>query len=150
MTTTKRAILQSADIIHPLAFIFGGNAEFTIRNVQSGNGYKYNVIRSKKDRNVYFIKFCDKRNGEWTYAGFFRRSSNGVGVSFIKGKKGRCDKEDAPIRGLFYAMNHGQDKLPAPMEMHHHGRCCCCGKVLTDKTSVEKGMGPICAAKNGL
>jgi hypothetical protein len=30
------------------------------------------------------------------------------------------------------------------------GVCCCCGRELTDKASIEAGIGPICATKWGL
>lgn len=142
MRTTFKAV--SAEISKPFAFMFGGKAEFTIANTKSGNSYKYRIRQSDKKPEMFFVRFTSG-NGNWQYAGILIKRDNAV--SFVRGKKGCCDKEDAPIRGLFYAMNHGQDKLPAPMEMHHHGRCCCCGKLLTDKESVERGMGPVCFSR---
>lgn len=31
---------------------------------------------------------------------------------------------------------------------HLTGRCCCCGRELTNETSIELGIGPVCLAKN--
>jgi hypothetical protein len=30
------------------------------------------------------------------------------------------------------------------------GRCSCCGRELTNKASIDAGIGPICASKWGL
>lgn len=42
-----------------------------------------------------------------------------------------------------------------PLEMavaygRRTGSCACCGRTLTDKTSIERGIGPICETKWGL
>jgi len=134
--------LTESTVNNPRNFIFGGKAEFTISNTKSGNSYKYKVNRSKKNASMYFIRFA-KGNESYKYAGFLY--NDGKSINFVKGKKGICEKTDPAIRGLFYAIKYGDKALPNPMEMHHHGRCCCCGRALTDKESVERGMGPICA-----
>lgn len=30
-----------------------------------------------------------------------------------------------------------------------YGRCCVCGRILTDEESIEAGIGPVCAGKEG-
>ncbi len=123
-------------------FIFGGNAEFTIRNTSSGNGYKYRVRKGKPkgDRDVYFVKV--KNGATWEYAGCVL--GNASSFYYVRGQKGALEFDAPAIRGLLYAIRKGANPLPKPMSMIHHGRCAHCGRRLDDETSIERGFGPVC------
>lgn len=125
----------------PKEFIFGGKAEFTIKNVSSGNLYKYQVTRCKTKDNVFFVKV--KKGHDWEYAGFLDNKT----MKYIRGNKGKLDNDTPAIKGLIYAINKGNTPLPRPMTMIHHGKCACCGKKLDDEQSIERGFGPVCFSR---
>lgn len=58
-------------------------------------------------------------------------------------KPARLAEQAAQYRQL------GMDELAGKLEAHlkHSGRCKVCGRLLTDPTSVERGVGPDCWAK---
>ena len=126
-------------------FIFGGKADFTIKNVVSNIEYKYKVNKSKnksKDgKELFFVKV--KNGHDFVYAGYICKFVDGT-FFYSKGKKGTLDNTAPAIKGIIYAINRGNNKLPHPMTMIHHGRCACCGRKLDDDESIERGFGPIC------
>lgn len=125
-------------------FIFGGNAEFTIKNIVSSKEYKYNIRKSKnkyEDKELFFVRV--KNGKDFEYAGCIFKFLNGKFV-YNKGKKGNLDITDPAIKGIIYAINRGNNALPHPMKMIHHGHCACCGRKLDDDESIERGFGPIC------
>ncbi len=137
-------MVMSNEVNSASTFIFGGNAEFTIRNVESGNGYKYKVRKGKlrqNDKNeVFFVKV---KNGQhWEYAGYVVRTA--TAFFYNQGKRGTLPVTSPAIKGLVYALNKGANPLPAPMTMTHHGRCAHCGRKLDDEVSVARGFGPVC------
>lgn len=145
----KPVKLESSVVNNPKEFIFGGKAEFTIRNTNSGRFYKYRITQSKNNEDIYFVKYTTSKDS-WEYAGFLKVMKGTLFddgeyiVKYSKGRNGTLDENAPAIKGIFYAIKHGDGPLPEPMEMTHHGRCCCCGKPLTNKTSVERGYGPEC------
>lgn len=150
--TNKKEELACAVVNNPREFMFGGKAEFTIKNTSSGRFYKYRITRSKSNEDIYFVRYTTSKDS-WEYAGFLRVEKGTLFdkseyvVKYSKGRNGTLDENAPAIRGIFYAIKHGDGPLPAPMEMYHHGRCCACGKPLTNKDSVERGYGPECRKK---
>lgn len=124
-------------------FIFGGKAEFTIKNEVSNNKYKYKVNRSKTIENIFFVKV--KVGNDWQYAGFLNIKNDNA--SYGVGKKGTMDATHPAIKGLMYAIHKGHAALPEPMIMFHHGKCACCGRKLDDDDSIDRGIGPVCWKK---
>lgn len=135
-----REFLREIEVERPYNFIFGGNAEFTVRNVLNGKSYKYKVKRSKKNRNVYSVRVMVE-NGAFIYAGYLL---NKPYAKYAKGKYGNMEADTEQIRGLMYAIKHGSRALNRPMIMTHHGKCACCGKPLNDEISILRGFGPTC------
>ena len=128
-----------AEVMEPLTFLFGGKAEFTIKNVDSGNSYKYKVSCNPKNEKMYFVSVDSE------YAGVL--IDDGVGIKYCQGKKGHYSVDATPIKGIMYVLRHGNTPLKAPMSMTHHGRCSFCGKALNDPESVVRGFGPVCWKK---
>lgn len=132
------------------SFILGGNSEFTIKNENSGTEYKYHVKIAKNTVNskqVYFVSTKD--SSDWVYSGFITVNSDGT-ISYTKGAKGALDINTPQIKGIMWALNKGDNPLPKPMVLLHHGRCAKCGKSLDDDLSVERGFGPVCWKNMGL
>lgn len=125
----------------PYSFIFGGNSEFSIQNLDNGVVYRYLVKKAKDSESMYFVYVQDGRN--WSYAGYLRRYKDGS-YKYDAGNKGNYAAGEAPIRGLLFALRYHNSILPKPMSMYHHGKCALCGRELKDRESVYRGFGPEC------
>lgn len=130
---------KDIEIYDAYQFIFGGKAEFTIKNLISKVSYKYKVVQSKKNDKIFFVSVADSQSFE--YAGFLSLEH---GLTFGRGKNGTRDQGDPAIKGLLWSIRKGHNALPRPMIMFHHGKCACCGKKLNDPESVSRGIGPVC------
>lgn len=139
---SSKMVIETANEVHNVTdFVFGGNSEFTIANMNTGEGCKYKVRQCKDNKNLFFVRVKD--GSEWEYAGFITRKDEGM--YYKKGNKGTRDFEDPDIKGLTWALVKGRNsELPNPIIMMHHGRCACCGKKLDDAISVSRGFGPVC------
>lgn len=126
-------------------FMFGGNSEFTIKNLISNKCCKYKIKVADSDENLFFVRVM-KRNS-YEYAGCIRKENNDI--FYKRGFKGELDINDEPIRGLFWSYYHAEKGLPKPMVMLHHGRCASCGRRLDDDLSVLRGFGPVCWKRLG-
>ena len=132
----------------PISFMLGGNADFSIENMNTGTRYSYLVQKSKDNENLYFVKV--KESGQhYIYAGTLYKYDDGS-VGYKQGKNGNYAQADPPIRGLLYIFKFNDRPIPPPMLMFHHGRCSVCGKRLTDAESIRMGIGPTCRKKIGL
>lgn len=138
-----KVVIETANEVHDvLEFVFGGNAEFTIANMNTGKGCKYKIRQCKDNKKLFFVRVKD--GSEWEYAGFITKEDDGR-LHYKQGNKGTRPFEDVDIKGLSYAIVKGRNsELPHPMIMMHHGRCACCGKKLDDAVSVSRGFGPVC------
>lgn len=130
---------MDTEVLRTRDFILGGKAEFTIENTNSGNNFKYKVY-NKDDGEIFFV-YVDDGSG-YKYAGFLK--DFGEGLVYRRGAKGNFEANTPAIRGIIYALNKGNNPLPRPMILMHHGRCACCGKRLTDAESVSRGFGSYC------
>lgn len=128
--------------IHPqlsIKFMLGGNSRFNLERENICYSYhiarkatnddskvwRVNVVRGNKDFYTGYIKVVGnklkyKHNEKWgdedTNAGIY------ILCTFIKNRN-----------------NPNNDII-----MYHTGRCGCCGKILTDKESIERGFGREC------
>lgn len=130
---------EDIEVREVLNFILGGHSEFTIKNIRSGNGFKYKVSRSKKKDTLYYVRVANGNSYE--YAGCLFTDN---GIRYFKGKNGTLEVDSDPIKGLMWSIRKGNHSLPRPMVMYHHGKCACCGKSLNDVVSIERGFGPVC------
>lgn len=124
-------------------FILGGKSEFTIENLRTGTYYKYKVVKSKDNENLFFVRVMGE-NGKWFYAGYLNLQYGW----YRQGQNGKLGPDTPQIRGLLYALRR-EEGLSRPMILMHHGRCACCGHKLNDPISVARGIGPDCWKKRG-
>ena len=117
-------------------FIFGGNAEFTIKNLVSGKGAKYKI---RKKGEIFFVSI--KNGGSYIYAGYLKKVNNKT--SFFQGHNGKFDPSSVEVQGLMWMINHC-NKMDNRIAFYHHDRCACCGRKLDDQMSIARGFGPIC------
>ena len=138
-------------------FILAGNAYFTVRSAKTGTRYTYRVNRAdctrcgKKDcqcwaHPTYFVALLTgpDNEGDYTYLGMLRENL------FRLTWASKMDDGSRPVRAFRWvwgALSVG--RYPAQVEIWHEGRCGRCGRKLTVPESVERGIGPECAAKGG-
>ena len=139
MTTHQLSVANSLD------FILGGKAIFTLKSLQTGKHFTYQV-KASKDEKCFFVQgltgSCN--TDDYEYIGLIFAANN----KFVHGKKSRINA-DAPIVKAFnfafqYAINKSTNKS---LEFYHVGKCCRCGRPLTTPESVTNGIGSDCASK---
>jgi len=137
-----------------LSFILGGNAYFTMKNIETGGRFTYRVSRPEDKDNapdIWFVKLLtgpDNTNN-YQYIGFIKKDDLGLPY-FVYGKK---SKIGATAQGVvaFTKVFNGllrQGKTLANLEIWHEGKCCRCGRKLTVPESIQSGIGPECARIN--
>jgi len=130
------------------AFIWAGNATFTLLSRKTGTRYTYR-IRRKKDAALYFVSLLRGPNNEDDYAYMGVVDQAG----FRATNKSRISA-DAPshktFRWFLDAVRKGE-RLGGPvgdaLEVWHAGRCGRCRRLLTVPSSVALGIGPECASR---
>ena len=129
------------------AFIFAGNAVFTLRSAITGTRYTYKVTKAEKreghdnEPDTFFVKYLTGPDNmsDYTYMGFIRNNT------FSIGRKGVLTMDSGPVVALTYALTHlVAGNIPQQLEIFHEGRCGRCGRRLTVPESVESGFGPEC------
>tara|TARA_Y100000389_G_scaffold55776_1_gene51673 strand:+ start:43 stop:465 length:423 start_codon:yes stop_codon:yes gene_type:complete len=115
---------------------------FTIKSLASGKDYTYSVSRSEFKGNWYtHVKV------ETQYLEFKRIGSYFNGR--ITNKRQLVDTPSA--KAIAFVLKAVEQKrfefLDSKMETFHLGKCIRCGKTLTDATSIQRGLGDVCAKK---
>lgn len=139
-------------------FVQGGHAIFTVLNTRTGGRYTYKVIVPKQAdppnhrqrRRGAFVRFWvyvltgSDNNTDYSYLGWTAPNPNG----FVYDEKRAAVPALSPsVRGFDWFWRHRYALAEFPhVQVWHTGRCGRCGRLLTDPTSVEMGIGPICAA----
>lgn len=125
-----------------IKFILGGNAIFTIQNIQSGNRYTYKVQRKEvsKDKVMWFVKLLSGPNNvlDYTYLGM---------IHDMKFKATKATRNaGVPFKAFqwFWTTLLKEKSLPKKVKFYHSGRCGRCGRKLTVPKSIESGFGPEC------
>lgn len=145
---TKRS--AAAEINIGIPFVRAGNAIFTVDNGK-GEHYTYRIKRKDTEdgRVLFFIGLLtgpDNLNS-YTYVGLLTDSNECKTT-----KKSRFHPEDKAVKVINWALRvmAGKTKAPAGYTIQHSGRCGRCGRLLTNPTSIEVGVGPICRGALGI
>lgn len=115
-------------------------SSFTVRSPKTGAHYTFRTQRADNPE----IRFVHVLSGpenthDFRYIGYVRR-----GV-FVHSPMGSV-MADAPSVVAFAWLWIHRTK-PAPAEVYHQGNCAKCGRVLTTPESIERGIGPVCLAR---
>ena len=137
-----------------LQFMYGGNSEFIIENIISKNRFFYKITKSTDNENVFFVNVekpyedisIQHNKKHIVYAGYIIKSKNGY--IFKRGRKGKADSVDLPIKALMYTTDClFNKKINKCILIKHIGKCGICGRRLTDDESVKRGFGAWCYKK---
>ena len=137
MNATPTAPLQN-----PLAFLFGGNAIFTVQNTATGNRFTFKVRQPKPDA-PHFVSVMTGSDNESSYeflGTIFNRAT------YRPGSRSKI-AQDAPSAVAFawFFKKLVSASVPAIVHICHCGRCGRCGRLLTTPESIDLGIGPECA-----
>ena len=136
------------------AFIWAGNARFTLRSLKTGLHFTYRVRVKKADVGVtadtattYFVEVLrgPDNTSHFSYAGVMRKPG-----TFWITQASRVLRTSSSVKALVWfldAMTHEHSVLGKPLEVWHEGRCCKCGRVLTVPQSIMDGVGPECSGR---
>ena len=117
-------------------------ANFTLKSIKTGKDFTYKISRKSYKGNWYTHISVEKNYLEFDYLGSYFK-----GKIFKKGSVNNSDSSNA-IAFVLGAVEAGRfDFLDSTMELMHTGNCLTCGKELTDASSIERGLGPICASR---
>ena len=139
------------------AFLFAGNARFTLRSAKTGMRYTYQVkakkeelaaAREKPDVDVtYFVSLLRGSDNcaDYKYLGVLMRPGR-----FFITVASRLPRTSPSVRALVWfldVMGAERPGLGKAIEFWHEGRCCRCGRLLTVPESIARGMGDDCAGR---
>ena len=114
-------------------------AIFTIKSLKTNKDYTYRISRKKFGEKWFtFVKV------EMGYLNFNYLGSYFKGNLFKKQTKVETPAAKAISFVLDFVEKGKFDFLDEKLEMTHEGSCLVCGKTLTDATSIERGIGPVC------
>lgn len=131
------------------AFALGGNATFTIVSKKTGTRFTYRVRkpRSEGDNLPHFVGVLTGSDNENDYTFLGTIFSDG---NYRPGRKSTISPTAPSAKAFAWFWEHVNDAdLSAKLDVYHEGRCCRCGRRLTVPSSIEAGIGPECAGKEG-
>lgn len=148
-TTTPKAGLLPPDAV--LAYVLAGRATFTLHSRRTNRHITYRVNRRFDDEADRSRRYLD----EWDVS-----CMTGTDNTSSYSPMGRIDSSRAfTVAGSFGAEDPAALAFRFMLELAkrhqghsnlgvwHHGRCGCCARDLTVPDSIERGIGPVCAAK---
>lgn len=124
------------------AYVYAGNAIFTIRSKKTNARYTFKVVpsvyTSQQHDTSHFVRLlCGPDNeSDYRYMGLI------LDKKTFKTTAKSAVKIDAPSAVAFawFARN-----IESPIvEVWHEGRCGRCGRKLTVPESIASGIGPVC------
>lgn len=142
METTHPITCQAAR-----KFALAGNAHLTFKNVEKGTRRTFQIVKSKKNEQIFYVKVLTgpENTRDYTYLGTLKVLADGTVVY----KHGRTSTISATAQANV-AFDWVWNKVIIPnhkvksLEIWHEGRCCRCGRLLTTPESVAAGIGPEC------
>lgn len=134
-------------------FVLAGNATFTLRNENTGNHLTFKVRQKKVKGNPVTPHFVSVLTGpdntsNYSFLGTIFNSDLGT---YRLGRKSRIGTDSRSNLTFMWFANRllSNKPLPEGVTFFHEGRCGACGKTLTVPTSIESGIGPVCAKFRG-
>lgn len=120
-------------------------APFTIRSKNTGVDFTYKVSQSIfNDVRYFHVKVEKMIDGirDFYYLGYFRSDK---GQLFKKDGVALDSPSALAIAWVLrMAAAKNTDALEQGVDAFNFGSCCVCGRKLTDATSIELGIGPVC------
>ena len=140
---------QIHDPTDALAYVLGGYGRFTLVSAQTGARFTYRasqpdaIPNDSRNRPIFIGVLNGQDNeGDYRYLGCL------WGTRYAHGRKSTVDRNAPSARAIEWTVRQlAAGRLPPTVEFWHEGRCGACGRALTVPESIERGLGPVCAAK---
>lgn len=131
-----------------LAYCLAGNATITLRSAKTGTHFTFKIqageARDGKPA-PHFVKVLTGPDNTADYEFLGTIFGEGAKSVFKHGKKSRITPEAPSAKAFAWFWQHAlTGTLPASLEVFHEGTCGRCARPLTDPTSIERGLGPVC------
>jgi hypothetical protein len=129
------------------AFVFAGNATFTVKSEKTGTRFTFKVRQPKPDA-PHFVSLLSGPDNENDF--------NFLGTVFASGEYRHGAKSRvSPSAPSAIAAKWVVERIVKGQELKncqvwHEGKCGRCGRKLTVPESIETGLGPECASKMGI
>jgi len=131
-------------------YALAGKALLTIENAETGNHFTYQ-IRHKDGKPAFVAVLTGQDNtSDFTFIGTVFVEENGAVSPYRHSNKSRMTETAqsvAAFKWVWTRIMTGRE-LPENVHVYHHGYCGRCGKLLTVPESIQRGLGPECAARS--
>jgi len=114
-------------------------ADFTVRSKRTGKDYTYKISRALYKGSWYTHVKVETQYMSYLYLGSYSR-----GGIYRKGQLVTTESAIAIAWVLERVEAKKAELLTSTIEVFHLGACIRCGRTLTDATSIEIGLGPVC------
>lgn len=116
-------------------------APFTAKSKATGKEYTFKVSSSSFKEKLYIHVYVETQYLDFKHLGTYR-----------SGKLWKAGKvvESPSAVAITWILNnslHNLPKVTQQVELLHIGKCLKCGRPLTDSSSIESGLGPVCRTK---
>lgn len=126
-----------------LEFLTAGRAIFTVSNGR-GEHYTYRFTRKRPEDQAFAATVLAGTDNtafdNYRYVAHVRSQDLKFPVS-------RDQPQHTKVLAWALQVIRGVKPLPPGYKIEHAGRCGKCGRLLTDPTSIEAGLGPKCRGK---
>lgn len=130
-----------------VSFCLAGHATVTIQSHKTETHYTFQIKRNKRRQNGgYFVSLLTGPE-QYAYMGMITRDRD-----FIHTKGSKIDHDAKSSRSFrwFWHWMTVRQQIPELLEIRHDGHCARCGRQLTTPESIDRGLGPECAIKEGV
>lgn len=114
-------------------------AEFTVRSKRTGKDFTFKLSSNFYNGQHYTHVKVETEYQKYRYLGYYAN-----GTILRKREEVKSESAAAIAWVLRQVESQREEALHQNIEMFHLGSCIRCGKTLTDATSIEIGLGPIC------
>jgi hypothetical protein len=132
-------IIQASALSALFADKSNNGGEFTVRSLKTNKDYTFKVATKMWKGKSYTHVSVEKNYLEWSYLGTFFN-----GRIFSKSGQGSTPSALAIAYLLTKVQEEKFDLLDSQVEVTHLGNCVRCGRILTDATSIARGLGSEC------
>lgn len=129
----------SSSSIYLLLTSTGKGGAFTVRSNRTGKDYTFKIRRLEYKGQIYTHVFVEQEYLKFKHLGCFYNGLISKGGSVVN------TPAAIAAQWLLRQVIGGRfEYVDSEVAIFHLGKCLKCGKTLTDASSIEAGLGPIC------
>lgn len=131
-----------------LAYALAGKAKVTLVSRASGARFTFQIKKAKEDPRwpgaSWFVALLSgpDNQSDYNYLGLIKEAPGGP--RFRLTAKSRAGLDAPSVKAITFFLRHPEHEQ---LEVWHSGTCGRCGRELTVPSSIESGLGPVCAGR---